>query len=65
MTMTSSESRRRAEAAMLRAEQQQRDIDGQAAEVAEEAQELRFLLDRNHLAPRMRRAMRLRLRWGQ
>lgn len=65
MMMTSSESRRHADEALARARRQHADMDGQAPEVAEEAQELQFLLDRNHLAPRLRKAMKLRLRWGQ
>ena len=61
--MTTSESRRRADEALAEARRQQADIEGQAPEVAEEAARLGFLLDRNHLAPRLRRAMKLR--WGQ
>jgi len=58
--MTTSESRRRADEALAEARRQQADIEGQAPEVAEEAARLGFLLDRNHLAPRLRRAMKLR-----
>ena len=58
--MSTEDSREQARTALEQARRQLARIDEQAPQVAEEAGLLGRLLERNHLAPRMRRAMRLR-----
>lgn len=59
-TMSTEDSRQQARAALERARRQLASVDEQAPQIAEEAGLLGRLLDKNHLAPRMREAMRLR-----
>lgn len=62
MTMTT-ENHRESDRALERARQQRQRVDEQAAEYAQGAEAARIWLDDDRLAPRVRRAMRLR--WGQ
>lgn len=58
--MSTEDTRQQAQEALDRARRQLAEVDEQAPQIAEEAGLLGRLLDRNHLAPRMRQAMRLR-----
>ncbi len=61
MTKSSETSRQQALDALARAKRQQELVDAQASEVAEEVSRFRdLLLDKDHLAPRVRKAMKLR-----